>query len=135
MTQKYSRWLLEHAYTNKPDGLPGNDDYGTMSAWYIFASLGFYPLSGSSTYLIGSPTFDRMEISRNANQCILSITVHNNSATNIYVERVLLNGNILNSFPFIDHLKDLQCPTNVSSSRVELEFFMSSTPAMSLKDE
>ncbi|CAF1344393.1 unnamed protein product, partial [Rotaria sordida] len=45
-----------HAYTIKPDGLPGNDDYGTMSAWYIFTSMGFYPLSGSSTYLIGSPS-------------------------------------------------------------------------------
>ncbi|CAM4988833.1 unnamed protein product, partial [Rotaria socialis] len=45
LTQKYARWLLNHAYTMKPDGLPGNDDYGTMSAWYLFTSMGFYPLS------------------------------------------------------------------------------------------
>lgn len=31
----------------KADGLPGNDDYGTMSAWYVFGALGFYPLSGN----------------------------------------------------------------------------------------
>ena len=132
LTQKYVRWLIENAYPNRPDGLPGNDDYGTMSAWFIFASLGFYPLSGSSTYLIGSPTFDRIEINRNQGQCTLSIVVHNNSPLNIYVERLLLNGNDLRSFPFIDHVEHLHCPINGLSSRVELEFFMSSTPVLSM---
>ena len=129
LTQKYSRWLLNNAYTIKPDGLPGNDDYGTMSAWYIFASMGFYPLSGSSTYLIGSPAFDRIKISRNKGECILTITVHNNSPTNIYVERVLLNGEILSTFPFIDHINHLKCSNN-NQSNIQLEFFMSSTPVL-----
>ncbi|CAF4768312.1 unnamed protein product, partial [Rotaria sp. Silwood2] len=130
LTQKYSRWLLNHAYTTKPDGLPGNDDYGTMSAWYIFTSMGFYPLSGSSTYLIGSPAFDRIKISRNKNQCNLLINVHNNSPTNIYVERVLLNGKILSTFPFIDHINDLKCSNN-NQSNIQLDFFMSPTPILS----
>ena len=128
LTQKYSRWLLEHAYTNQPDGIPGNDDYGTMSAWYLFTSLGFYPLTGSSTYLIGSPTFDRIRITRNHGQCTLSINVHNNSATNIYVEKVLLNQKPLVSFPFLDHVDDLNCR---NQSSIELEFFMSSTASSS----
>ena len=126
LTQKYSRWLVNHAYTNKPDGLPGNDDYGTMSAWYLFASLGFYPVSGSSTYLIGSPSFDNITISRNGGACNLSINVHNNSPTNLYVERVLLNGKILSTFPFIDHINHLKCSNNQST--IQLEFFMSPTP-------
>ena len=92
-----------------------------MSAWYIFASLGFYPLSGSSTYLIGSPTYDRISISRNRGACHLSINVHNNSATNLYVERVLLNGANLSTFPFIDHINHLKCSNNQST--IELEFF------------
>ncbi len=50
----------------------------------------------------------------------------NNSAENIYVERVLLNGNPLVTFPFIDHIAQVQC--GKGSSTVELEFFMSSTP-------
>ncbi|CAF3777846.1 unnamed protein product, partial [Rotaria sp. Silwood1] len=127
LTQLHSRWLLDHVYTIKPDGIPGNDDYGTMSAWYIFTRMGFYPLAGSFTYLIGSPAFDRITIRRNNGQCILTIIVHNNSAENIYVQRVLLNGELLSTFPFIDHINHLQCSTE--SSTVQLEFFMSSTPS------
>ena len=126
LTQLHSRWLLEHVYTTKPDGIPGNDDYGTMSVWYIFASMGFYPLSGSSTYLIGSPIFDRITIRRNNGQCILTILAHNNAEENIYVERVLLNGNVLSTFPFLDHINQLQCANG--SSTVQLDFFMTSTP-------
>lgn len=126
LTQKHSRWLLNHAYTNKPDGLPGNDDYGTMCAWYLFTSMGFYPLTGSSTYLIGSPAFDQISISRNRGTCQLIIKVNKNSPDNIYVERVLLNGEPLATFPFIDHIDHLKC--SPSQSNVELEFFMSSTP-------
>jgi predicted alpha-1,2-mannosidase len=132
LTQKYSRWLITHAYTSKPDGLPGNDDYGTMSAWYLFTSMGFYPLAGSSTYLIGSPAFDTIKISRNNGSCILSINVHNNSETNIYVERVLLNGESLSTFPFIDHINHLKCSNNDNNqSNIQLDFFMSSTPSFS----
>jgi len=36
----------------------GNDDYGTMSAWYCFGSLGFYPVTGEDWYFVGSPVFD-----------------------------------------------------------------------------
>lgn len=48
LTQEYSRWLLDNIFTTQPNGYPGNDDYGTMSAWYMFTSAGFYPLAGSS---------------------------------------------------------------------------------------
>ena len=55
-TQYWTRWLVDHKYSALPDGIPGNDDYGTMSAWLVFASLGFYPLSGAPLYIIGSPS-------------------------------------------------------------------------------
>ena len=45
LTQEHSRWLLKNAFTSKDDGLPGNDDYGAMSAWYIFTSMGFLSIS------------------------------------------------------------------------------------------
>ena len=38
LTQKYVRWILKTYYTNTPNGLPGNDDYSTMSAWFLFSS-------------------------------------------------------------------------------------------------
>ncbi|CAF1581615.1 unnamed protein product, partial [Rotaria sordida] len=83
-----------------------------------------------STYLIGSPAFDRIKITRNKNECILLINVHNNSPTNIYIERVLLNGKILSTFPFIDHINDLKCSNNNNQSNIQLDFFMSSTPLL-----
>lgn len=47
LTQKYSRFIVNSFYGNEGNGLPGNDDYATMSAWLIFAELGFYPLTGT----------------------------------------------------------------------------------------
>ena len=124
LTQEHSRWLLKNAFTSKDDGLPGNDDYGAMSAWYIFTSLGLYPLAGSSTYLLGSPAFDQITIRRNRGQCTLSITVHNNSPTNVYVEGVLWNGTPLPTFPFIDHNEHLRC-LSTTTTTVQLDFYMS----------
>jgi predicted alpha-1,2-mannosidase len=51
-------------YHPAPDGLPGNDDLGTMSAWYVWSALGFYPIAGGAPmYTVGSPLFTRAEIS------------------------------------------------------------------------
>lgn len=53
------RKVLTEMYKSTPDGLGGNDDFGQMSAWYIFSSLGFYPVApGSTTYAIGSPSIE-----------------------------------------------------------------------------
>ncbi|SMC91970.1 GH92 family glycosyl hydrolase [Pedobacter nyackensis] len=50
--------IIESNYKNKPDGLSGNDDCGQMSAWYLFSTLGFYPLTpASGQYALGIPRF------------------------------------------------------------------------------
>ena len=50
-------------YRAAPDGLPGNDDLGTMSAWFVWSALGFYPMiPGAPLYVIGSPLFERATI-------------------------------------------------------------------------
>lgn len=55
-TQERVRMIMQTLYSNTEDGLCGNDDAGQMSAWYIFSSLGFYPISpGSPKYDLGSP--------------------------------------------------------------------------------
>lgn len=61
-TQKWVAWARERHYGPGYDGLPGNDDAGTMSAWYIFASIGLYPLPGSDGYWITAPVFERVEL-------------------------------------------------------------------------
>lgn len=52
---RWLRWATLASYDEGPGGLPGNDDSGTMSAFYIFAALGFYPIPGSNLYVVGSP--------------------------------------------------------------------------------
>ncbi len=62
-TQAMVRRLVESMYSNKPDGLSGNEDCGQMSAWYVLSALGFYPVApGSTEYVIGSPLFDTATI-------------------------------------------------------------------------
>lgn len=62
-TQEQVRKLLQEEYTDGPGGLSGNDDAGQMSAWYVFASLGFYPVDPiSGNYLLTTPAFQSYEI-------------------------------------------------------------------------
>lgn len=58
-TARWTRWTTLTHYGDGPDGLPGNDDGGTMSAYYVFASLGFYPVAGTDRYVLGAPLFPR----------------------------------------------------------------------------
>lgn len=79
-------------YDNTPDGLPGNEDCGQMSAWYIFSTLGFYPVNPvSGEYVFGSPMVDSYIIllpSGGTFRC----NVSNNSKDNIYIQSIKLNG-------------------------------------------
>ena len=62
-TQKEVKRLLAKYFTDKPDGIPGNDDTGTMSAWAIFSMMGFYPdCPGVPEYTLTTPTFDKVTI-------------------------------------------------------------------------
>lgn len=62
-TQKEVTRLLAQHFTDKPDGIPGNDDTGTMSTWALFSMMGFYPdCPGSPYYSITMPTFDKVTL-------------------------------------------------------------------------
>ncbi len=63
-TDKEVKRLLAEYFRNEPDGIPGNDDTGTMSAWAIFNMLGFYPdCPGKASYTLVAPTFDKVVLS------------------------------------------------------------------------
>lgn len=91
-TAEKIRYILDHHYTDKPDGIIGNEDCGQMSAWYIFSSLGFYPVNPSnSAYVFGSPLFDEATIDlENGNR--FTVKTVNNSPANIYIQKATLNG-------------------------------------------
>ena len=90
LTQKWVRWTLDNKYGADYDGLDGDDDAGTLSAWYVFSSLGFYPVAGSDVYQIGAPLFPKAELNIGENK--LNIAADNFSPQNIYVRNVWLNG-------------------------------------------
>ncbi len=101
-TQERVRMIMETMYGNKEDGLCGNDDAGQMSAWYIFSSLGFYPVTpGSNQYAIGSPIIEEAKITFE-NGKSLFIKVKNQSKDNVYVDKVIIGGKVIDRL-FITH--------------------------------
>ncbi len=94
-TQERVRMIMETMYSNKEDGLCGNDDAGQMSAWYIFSALGFYPVTpGSDEYVLGSPMVNKATIKLD-NGKILTINTNNQTKENVYVEKIEINGLLL----------------------------------------
>ncbi|WP_205510575.1 GH92 family glycosyl hydrolase [Longitalea arenae] len=91
-TAEKVRFILKEQYLDSTDGISGNEDCGQMSAWYIFSSLGFYPVfPASGVYVLGSPLFDKASIQLPAGKKFTVETV-GNSAKNIYIQSVTLNG-------------------------------------------
>ena len=91
-TQERVRMIMDTMYGPTVEGLCGNDDAGQMSAWYIFSSLGFYPVTpGSLNYALGSPLIKEAVIHLE-NGKDLSIIANNQSKENIYVKSVTVNG-------------------------------------------
>ena len=73
-------------------GYPGDEDNGEMSAWHLFSMLGFYPLQmGSPTYAIGSPLFTKATVRLPGGKKLV-ISAPDNSARNVYVKSVRVNG-------------------------------------------
>ncbi|GAB5401157.1 MAG: hypothetical protein Aureis2KO_27420 [Aureisphaera sp.] len=95
-TQEKVHQILTELYSNAPDGISGNEDCGQMSAWYIFSSLGFYPVTpGSNEYIIGTPLFPKSTISLE-NGKNFTIIAKDISEGNKYIGSVQLNGTPLN---------------------------------------
>jgi predicted alpha-1,2-mannosidase len=100
-TQERVRMIMDDMYGNAEDGLCGNDDAGQMSAWYVFSALGFYPVCpGSDQYALGSPKVKSALINLENGKKI-KITVKNQGTKNVYVNKVILNGEELKSKFFV----------------------------------
>jgi predicted alpha-1,2-mannosidase len=97
---KWIRWILNTKYTDGPDGLNGNDDGGTLSAWYVFSAMGFYPLAGTDFYLLGSPIFEKIIIHFKDGD--FTIIAKDTSSKNIYIQSAILNGKSLKT-PWVKH--------------------------------
>jgi len=90
--QYWIRQTMDKLYNPNPDGLCGDEDNGQTSAWYVFSAMGFYPVaSGTGEYAIGSPLFKKITLTLE-NGKKFEIDAPQNSAENIYLNKVTLNG-------------------------------------------
>ena len=86
------RFIMDGLYTDKFDGLCGNEDVGQMSAWFVFSALGFYPVNPvNGMYVFGSPVVNEATLNVGEGKTF-SLSVKNNSKINKYIQSVVLNG-------------------------------------------
>jgi len=119
LTQKWVGWILDHKYGDDFNGLDGNDDGGTLSAWYVFSALGFYPLAGTDRYQLGAPLFKEARVRIGEN--ILAIIADKYAPQNIYWRKAWLNDALLGR-TYLQH--------NEIAKGGTLRFEMSSEPGM-----
>jgi predicted alpha-1,2-mannosidase len=101
-TQERVHQIKTSLYSDKPDGLCGNEDCGQMSAWFVLSAAGFYPVCpGDSTYIIGTPYFDELTI-KTGEKNKFTIIAENLSEKNFYIQSVRLNGKDY-PYSFIKH--------------------------------
>jgi predicted alpha-1,2-mannosidase len=91
-TQRRVRQLMDVWYGDGPSGVPGDDDGGETSSWYVFSAIGFYPVCpGVPVYEMGSPLFERTTIGM-GNGKPFTIVANHVSAHNKYIQSAELNG-------------------------------------------
>lgn len=101
-TQKEVNRLLDKYYTAKPDGIPGNEDCGTMSSWAIFSMIGIYPdCPGSPYYTITSPVFSKVTLHLDKKYYPngdITIETNRTEPSQIYINNMTLGGKTLNKY-------------------------------------
>ena len=102
LTQKWVRHIMLTEYNDSPGGLSGNDDAGQMSAWYVFAAMGFYPVCPATTqYMMGTPLFSKVNLNLENGRSFRLVADHA-APDHPYVVRTTLNGKPLDS-PVFSH--------------------------------
>ncbi|MBU3679885.1 MAG: glycoside hydrolase family 92 protein [Candidatus Kapabacteria bacterium] len=119
-TQRLVRQIMDSLYKPGPEGLPGNEDCGQMSAWYVWSAMGLYPVTpGSPYYAIGTPLFDTATISL-GNRSV-SIIADRESPRSVYVRELTIDG--------ISHATNLITHSELAGAR-QIRFILSDQPAM-----
>lgn len=88
---------MKYMFTTGRGGLPGNNDSGALSSYYVLNAIGLFPVAGQDLFIIGSPIVDSAEVTLSSGK-MLTIKVNGNSDENIYVKSAVFNGRELDSF-------------------------------------
>jgi len=111
LTSKWVHWILNHNYDLT--GVPGNDDTGAMSSWYVFSAMGFFPNAGQDIYYLNAPLYKKSVITL-GNGKTVTIIANNALEKNIYIKSCKVNGKIWNSSIF--HHSDI-----INGATIEME--------------
>ncbi|MCX6153590.1 MAG: GH92 family glycosyl hydrolase [Candidatus Kapabacteria bacterium] len=123
--QFYSAKIMNEQYNDNQSGYSGNEDCGQMSAWYLFSSIGFYPLNpANGVYCFGSPQIPKAVINL-ANGRTFTVITTNAGGENIYIQKINLNGKQYTKNYILD--KDIRAGG-------QIEFFMDSKPNKKMAD-
>jgi predicted alpha-1,2-mannosidase len=91
-TQQTIRQVVNTLWSNNPGGIPGQDDLGQMSSWYVFVAMGLYPLApGRAELLLASPLFTQIVVSR-SNGVTITINAPAATTNTFYVQSLTVNG-------------------------------------------
>jgi putative alpha-1,2-mannosidase len=129
-TQYWTRRLVPMHFSNTPHGIPGNEDYGSMSSWVLFASLGLFPQAGTSRFMISSPSVTNASIKLShvtgpVPFSKLEIVSYNNTVMNTYVQKLVVNG--------VEHTEAWVDRAVLASPKgCRLEYFMSDAASSAL---
>ena len=83
---------MKEMYTDRKDGICGNEDCGQMSAWYVFSAMGFYPLNpADGKFILGSPVLDRAALALPGGK-VFTVIAEGNSPEKVNVSACFLNG-------------------------------------------
>jgi len=119
-TQRVVRQIMDSLYRLGPEGLPGNEDCGQMSAWYVWSALGLYPVTpGSPYYAIGTPLFDTSSVA--IGKRVVRITADRDTPSAFYVSALYIDGK--------PHTTNLITHSELTSAQ-ELHFVLRSAPNM-----
>lgn len=118
-TQYWINKVVKDLYKNTYQGFSGNEDCGQMAAWYVFSSMGFYPVThGTGVYFIGTPSFENLSLMHEKGE--LNVKANNLSEENMYIQSLTLNSKPYNKSWFKHE--------DIFSDDVTLEFEMGSEP-------
>jgi putative alpha-1,2-mannosidase len=94
LSVKYSRHAAKSYYGTDSAGIPGNSDAGAMQTWILWNMIGLYPLTGQTTFLIGSQWFERLEIDLGEGKSLLVTSTGGNQDDGYYVQSLRVNGEV-----------------------------------------
>lgn len=101
-TQEVVDYILDEMYFAEPAGIIGNEDVGSMSAWYVMSAMGFYQVNAAEpVYTVGRPLFDEVRLP--VKDGFFTVKALNNSDANMYIKSVSINGKPLDNGLFFNH--------------------------------